>query len=93
MWCVSIEITPSHAARVGDLEVRRALPRRERRTIGAWFEARVSMLWNFVAREHAEIDEAVRQWQTDDGRFGHVASSLPRIPSPTPPWRTSPIDR
>jgi len=56
---------------------------------GEPFEARVSMFWNFVARTHAEIDEAVRQWNADDGRFGHVPSSLLRIPSPIPPWRPS----
>jgi redox-sensitive bicupin YhaK (pirin superfamily) len=31
-----IEITPSHEARVGDIAVRRALPRAGRRTVGAW---------------------------------------------------------
>ena len=32
----TIEITPSHTARVGSSTVRRALPRRVRRTVGAW---------------------------------------------------------
>ena len=32
----SMEITASHEARVGELTVRRALPRRGRRTVGAW---------------------------------------------------------
>jgi quercetin 2,3-dioxygenase len=54
---------------------------------GEPFESRISMFWNFVARTHDEIDEAVRQWQADDGRFGHVPSSLPRIPSPRPLWQ------
>ena len=31
-----VEITPSHEARVGELTVRRALPRRTRRTVGPW---------------------------------------------------------
>lgn len=31
-----LEISESREARVGDLRVRRALPRRERRTVGAW---------------------------------------------------------
>jgi redox-sensitive bicupin YhaK (pirin superfamily) len=31
-----VEITASHEAGVGDLKVRRALPRRARRTVGAW---------------------------------------------------------
>lgn len=32
----AVEVTPSHVAQVGDFEVRRALPRRQRRTVGAW---------------------------------------------------------
>lgn len=31
-----VEVTESRAARVGELPIRRALPRRERRTVGAW---------------------------------------------------------
>ena len=31
-----VEITPSHEAQVGELTVRRALPRRTRRTVGPW---------------------------------------------------------
>lgn len=31
-----VEITESHGARVGDFQVRRALPRRQRRTVGSW---------------------------------------------------------
>ena len=31
-----VEITESRASRVGDLPIRRALPRRSRRTVGAW---------------------------------------------------------
>ncbi|HEX4019484.1 MAG TPA: pirin family protein [Frankiaceae bacterium] len=31
-----IEITPSRIAEVGGVQVRRALPRRTRRTVGAW---------------------------------------------------------
>jgi redox-sensitive bicupin YhaK (pirin superfamily) len=31
-----VEVTESRASRVGDLPVRRALPRRDRRTVGAW---------------------------------------------------------
>lgn len=32
----TFELTDSHEARVGDVLVRRALPRRDRRTVGAW---------------------------------------------------------
>jgi quercetin 2,3-dioxygenase len=59
---------------------------------GEPFESRISMFWNFVARTHDEIDEAVRQWQADDGRFGRVPSSLARIPSPRPPWQPAMSD-
>lgn len=31
-----MEVTESHVARVGEIEVRRALPRRQRRTVGSW---------------------------------------------------------
>src|SRR3954447_24194068 len=31
-----VEVTESRASHVGDLPVRRALPRRKRRTVGAW---------------------------------------------------------
>ena len=31
-----LEISPSHVARVGDINVRRALPQRTHRTVGAW---------------------------------------------------------
>lgn len=31
-----VELTESHVAQVGDLQVRRALPRRQRRTVGSW---------------------------------------------------------
>lgn len=53
---------------------------------GAPFEEPLVMFWNFVARTRDEIDRAYRAWQDDDGRFGDVASTLPRIPSPQPPW-------
>ena len=56
---------------------------------GTPFGEKVSMFWNFVARTHDEIDAAVASWLADDGRFGTVASSLPRIPSPRPPWATT----
>jgi redox-sensitive bicupin YhaK (pirin superfamily) len=32
----TLEITDSHEAQVGEIRVRRALPRRDRRTVGAW---------------------------------------------------------
>jgi redox-sensitive bicupin YhaK (pirin superfamily) len=53
---------------------------------GTPFEARPLMWWNFVAREHAEIDAAYRDWQQGAARFGPVASDLAPVPAPTPPW-------
>lgn len=46
------------------------------------------MWWNYVARTRDEIIDAHRAWQTDDGRFGTVASPLPRITVGPPPWST-----
>lgn len=55
---------------------------------GEPFESPITMWWNYVARSRSEIDEAHRSWVADDGRFGTVASPLPRI-VPTPPfWQT-----
>jgi redox-sensitive bicupin YhaK (pirin superfamily) len=53
---------------------------------GTPFETRPLMWWNFVARTHDEIDAAYRSWQEGDPRFGPVASGLPPVPAPTPPW-------
>ena len=43
------------------------------------------MWWNFVARTRDEIGRPATQWMADDGRFGTVASTLPRIPVGPPP--------
>lgn len=53
---------------------------------GAPFEEQILMFWNYVARTRDEVTVAHRSWESDDGRFGEVASLLPRIPSPRPPW-------
>ena len=55
---------------------------------GEPFGERVSMWWNFVARDRAELDAAYASWQAGDDRFGRVASRLPRIPAPAPYWAT-----
>jgi redox-sensitive bicupin YhaK (pirin superfamily) len=44
------------------------------------------MWWNFVARSRDEVREAYRSWMSDDGRFGSVASLLPRIEVAAPAW-------
>jgi quercetin 2,3-dioxygenase len=57
---------------------------------GVPFEDPILMWWNFVARTRAEISQARDQWTADDGRFGTVDSSLPRIPVDPPPWGDRP---
>ena len=53
---------------------------------GVPFPEPILMWWNFVGRTREEISEARRQWSGDDGRFGHVRSSLERIEVGAPPW-------
>jgi redox-sensitive bicupin YhaK (pirin superfamily) len=48
---------------------------------------KIEMWWNFVARSKEELASAWKSWQEHDtDRFGPVASQLPRIDAPTPPW-------
>ena len=47
---------------------------------------RIEMWWNFVARDRDEITAAWREWRDRTDRFGDVASPLPRIEAPRPPW-------
>lgn len=54
---------------------------------GEPFEEPIVMWWNFVARSREEIDAAYASWQAQDGRFGRVTSSLPRIPASAPFWQ------
>lgn len=51
---------------------------------GRPFPEAVLMWWNFVARDHDEIEAARRQWEARDPRFGSVASLLARIAAPSP---------
>ena len=44
------------------------------------------MWWNFVARDHQEIDAAYVDWQSGNDRFGAVTSTLATVPAPPPPW-------
>jgi quercetin 2,3-dioxygenase len=44
------------------------------------------MWWNFVGRDHAEIEQAREQWESGDVRFGEVAGDpLPPLPAPALP--------
>jgi redox-sensitive bicupin YhaK (pirin superfamily) len=51
---------------------------------GPPFPEELLMSWNFVARTRDEVEAATRSWNDDDGRFGTVASPLPRIAAPVP---------
>jgi len=53
---------------------------------GEPFAEPILMWWNFIARTREEITTAYQQWQDADERFGALASPLPRIPAPSPPW-------
>ena len=53
---------------------------------GVPFPEPILMWWNFVGRTREEVSDARRQWSADDGRFGHVRSSLDRIDVGAPPW-------
>ena len=63
--------------------------RRRCSSAGAPFDEPILMWWNFVARTRDEITAARKQWMDDDGRFGTVASTMPRIPVGPPPWAPS----
>ncbi len=52
---------------------------------GPPFDEEIMMWWNFVARSRAEFETAARSWESDDGRFGTVPSTLARLASP-PRW-------
>lgn len=51
---------------------------------GQPFPETIRMWWNFVGRSQEDLVRAYRSWAEDDGRFGTVASALPRIET-TPP--------
>lgn len=57
---------------------------------GEPFEEPIVIWWNFVGRNREEIESAYTSWQTQDDRFGKVASTLPRIPATVPHWQQSP---
>ena len=85
-------VTPGHLAYLGagrdECVLRTNDPARVLLIGGVPFEEPIVMWWNFVARDRNEILTAHRSWQQDDGRFGAVHSSLPRIEVSAPPWAT-----
>jgi len=53
---------------------------------GEPLDAPLAMWWNFVGRTRDELTRAWRDWNLRTERFGAVASTLPRIEAPPPPW-------
>jgi redox-sensitive bicupin YhaK (pirin superfamily) len=71
------------------VEIRADRPARAFLVGGEPFPETLSMWWNFVARDHAEIDEARAAWNNRTGHFADVHSDLPVIEAPATPWRPS----
>jgi redox-sensitive bicupin YhaK (pirin superfamily) len=57
---------------------------------GVPFEESVLIWWNYVARSKDEVELAGQDWNAQAERFGRVDSTLARIASPIPPWKTGP---
>ena len=57
---------------------------------GVPFEEPVLIWWNYVARSKDEVELAGQEWNAQAERFGCVDSTLARIASPLPPWKTGP---
>jgi redox-sensitive bicupin YhaK (pirin superfamily) len=83
-------VTPGHLVYLGFdrdeivLSVRE--PTRALLIGGVPFDEPVLMWWNYVARGRDEIIQAHADWTAANDRFGHVASTLPRIQVGPPPW-------
>jgi redox-sensitive bicupin YhaK (pirin superfamily) len=86
-------VEPGHLAYLGlgrdELALAVDGPARAMLVGGIPFEDELVMWWNFVGRTRAEIVAAHDAWSSDDGRFGPVASPLPRIEVGPPPWARS----
>lgn len=50
------------------------------------------MWWNFIAREREEMNAFYQRWQEDPSSFGTVATELPLIPAPAPPWSIATVE-
>jgi redox-sensitive bicupin YhaK (pirin superfamily) len=57
---------------------------------GVPFEEPVLIWWNYVARSKDEVEIAGQEWNAAGERFGRVDTSLARITSPLPPWKSGP---
>jgi len=83
-------VEPGHLAYLGlgrdELRLAVEVPTRALLVGGTPFESAVLMWWNFVARTRDEVTTAQQAWNSDDGRFGAVASTMDRIDAPGLPW-------
>lgn len=55
---------------------------------GTPFGEEILMWWNFVGRDHAEIETFRAEWEAHGGRFGEVegyTGAVPRLPAPPLP--------
>lgn len=84
-------VTPGQLAYLGtgrdEITLTAPTPTRALIVGGVPFEEPILMWWNYVARTRDEIVAAHDDWTGGAERFGHVASSLPRVDVAPPPWR------
>ncbi|MGH9114375.1 MAG: pirin family protein, partial [Acidimicrobiales bacterium] len=85
------EVGPGQLACLGlrrsEIALSVVMPTRVMLLGGAPFDEPLVMWWNYVARNGKEIVAAHAEWASGSERFGRVASVLPRIVAPAPPWR------
>jgi redox-sensitive bicupin YhaK (pirin superfamily) len=82
--------TPGHLVYLGagrdELALGTAVASRMLLLGGSPFREPLLMWWNFVARTRDEVEAGYEDWANDSGRFGQVASRLPRIETGRPFW-------
>lgn len=85
-----IALSPGHLAYVAHgpdaLALTSWAPARVLLVGGVPFPEPLLMWWNLVARTREEIEAGYLDWATDSGRFGRVASPLPRVETAPPIW-------
>ncbi|MCC5868488.1 MAG: pirin family protein, partial [Gammaproteobacteria bacterium] len=57
---------------------------------GKPLDEEITIWWNFVGHSRAEIEQAQRDWNAEDARFGRVVNAQrPRLAPPPIPWARS----
>jgi quercetin 2,3-dioxygenase len=83
-------VTPGHLAYLGAGRDELGLETTEYSRVlllgGTPFREELLMWWNFVARTRAEVEAGYQDWAAGSGRFGLVASALPRMETGPPFW-------